>query len=132
MSMRRRYPITTSRSQSGAVNPARRPQSSPRIGGRVSLVALQEEIQLPAHQGLVAIHKLKILRIEQTGVSIDPLSAARSPISAQHSGKQIGAATRRGLPPRQTEPPELECRLDGRSVRLRSVRGLMTDDSGNF
>jgi len=94
-------------------------------------VALQEEIQLPAHQGLAEIHKVKILHIEQTGVPIDPLQAARSPISAQHS-KQIGAATRRGLPPRQTEPPELECRLDGRSVRLRSVRELMTDDSGNF
>jgi len=132
MSMRRRYPITTSSSRSGAVNRAQRPQSSPRIGGRVSLVALQEEIELPAHQGLVAIHKLKVLRIEQMGVPIDALPAPRWPISAQHSGKQIGAATRRGLPPRQAEAQELECRLDGRSVRLRSVRGLMTDDSGNF
>ena len=131
MSMQRRYPITTSRSQSGAVKPSRRPQPSPRIGRRVSLVALQEEIQLPAHQGPAAIHKLKILRIEQMGVPVDALPAARSAIGAQHSGKQVAAATRRGLPQSQTEPPELECRLDGRSVRLRSVRELVTDDSGN-
>src|SRR4030095_9441004 len=132
MSMRRRYPTTTSRLQSGAVKPTRRPQPSARFGGRVSLVALQEEIQLPTHKGSVAVHKLKILRIEETGSGIDRLPTARSSISAEDSGKQVETATFRRLPPVETGPPELECRLDGRSVRLRSVRGLMTDDSGNF
>ena len=130
--MRRPYSIPTDRLRSGAINSAPGLQRGAQTERRVSLVTVQEEIQLPAHHGLVAVRRLKVLRIEQTSLPIDRLLEARPPIAAQTPGrKQIEAATHRGLPPRQPEP-ELECQFDGRSVRLRNVHEIMTDDAGNF
>jgi hypothetical protein len=74
----------------------------------MSLVALQEELQLPTHYGLAGTHRLRIIRIEQSAMLPDP----------------------RALPP-QPEPSELEGWLDGQRVHLRSVSAAMTNEAGN-
>ena len=123
------YPITPYHRPSQAMHAI----PSPKIGRRISLIALQEELQLPTRHGLVGTRSLKILRIEQVcraarRVDDAALAAARAgPVSAQ-----LAAAPRRTLPPPQPEPPELEGWLDGQRVHLRGVGEAMTDEAGNF
>jgi hypothetical protein len=106
---------------------------SPQIGKRISLIAVQEELQLPTHHGLVGAHRLDIMRIEQAAVLAGPLTLPLSPL--QEPGPvsaQLAAAPRRTLLPSQPEPPELEGWLDGQRVLLRSVSKAMADEAGNF
>jgi hypothetical protein len=106
---------------------------SPQIGTRISLIALQEELQLPTHRGLVGTRRLKIMRIEQSTVLSDPLTLPRSPLQEPVPvSAQLAAGPRRALPLPQPEPPVLEGWLDGQRVLLRSVSGAMADEAGNF
>ena len=74
--MRNPYPTTPYRLPS----PAMHANPSPQIGKRISLIALQEELQLPTGHGLVGTRRLKIMRIEQSAVLPDPLTLPRSPL----------------------------------------------------
>ena len=106
---------------------------SPQIGKRISLIALQEELQLPTHRGLVSTRRLKIMHIEQSALLSDPLTLPRSPLQEPVPvSAQLAAAPRRALPLPQPEPPVLEGWLDGQRVLLRSVSGAMADEAGNF
>jgi hypothetical protein len=129
MTMHKPYPITPYRLPLQAMHAI----PSPQIGTRISLIALQEELQLPTHHGLVGTRRLKIMRIEQSAVLPDPLTLPRSPL--QEPGPvsaQLAVAPRRALPLPQTEPPVLEGWLDGQRVHLRSVGQAMADEAGNF
>jgi hypothetical protein len=124
MNMRKAYPSTSYHIPSQV----RQTIPSPQMGRRMSLVALQEELQLPTHHGLVGTHRLRIIRIEQSAMLPDPLTLPRSPLPEPVPvPTQLAAA-----PPRQSEPPELEGWLDGQRVHLRSVGETMTDEAGNF
>ena len=130
--MRSPYSITTNRLRSNrATPPDARP--GPPVERRVSLVALEEEIQIPDHRGLVGRRRVRVLRIEQAALPLDSFVATRQRLpSPKLPSNQIEAATRRVLPPRQPEPAELECRLEGRPVRLRSIGQVMADEAGKF
>ena len=106
---------------------------SPQIGKRISLITLQEELQLPTRHGLVGTRRLKIMRIEQSAVLSEPLTLPHSPLQEPVPfSAQLAAAPRRALPLPQQEPPVLEGWLDGQRVHLRSVSGAMADEAGNF
>jgi len=106
---------------------------SSQISRRISLIALQEELQLPTRHGLGGTRMLKIMRIEQSSVLPDALMLPRSPLREPDPvSAQLAAAPRRTLPPPRPEPPELEGWLDGQRVHLRSVGEAMTDEAGNF
>jgi hypothetical protein len=129
MTMHTPYPITPYHRPSQAMHAI----PSPKIGRRISLIALQEELQLPTRHGLVGTRILKSVRIEQVSVLPDALRLPRSPLREPGPGSaQLAAAPRRTLPPPQPEPPELEGWLDGQLVHLRSVGEAMTDEAGNF
>ncbi|MBI1925778.1 hypothetical protein HYR99_16200 [Candidatus Poribacteria bacterium] len=102
-------------------------------GGRFSLIAIQEEVQLPTHQGIVGAQRLKIVRIEQTAVYPAPYAVPRSQFRAQTAETpMLEAQPRRELPPPKLGPQELECWLEGKPVRLRAVGEVMADEAGNF
>ncbi|MCI0393238.1 MAG: hypothetical protein MOB07_31300 [Acidobacteria bacterium] len=127
--MRKPYPITTYRL------PSRAPHSIPsqQIVRRISLVTLQEELQLPMHRGTVGARRLKIVRIEQAAVLPDALTPPRSPMrEPMPVSSQLVAAPRRALPPPQLGPQELEGWIDGKPARLRNVGEVMADEAGNF
>ena len=123
------YPITPYHRPSQAMHAI----PSPQISRRISLIALQEELQLPTRHGLVGTRMLKIMRIEQSAVLPDALTLPRSPLREPDPvSAQLAATPRRTLPPPQPEPPELEGWLDGQRVHLRSVGEAMADEAGNF
>ena len=123
------YPITPYHRPSQAMHAI----PSPKIGRRISLIAMQEELQLPTRHGLVGTRILKSVRIEQVSVLPDALTLPRSPLrEPDQVPAQLVAAPRRTLPPSQQEPPELEGWLDGQRVHLRSVGEAMADEAGNF
>lgn len=127
--MRKPYPITNHRQPSRAIYS----RPDPRLAGRISLLDIQEEIQHPAHRGMAGARRLKIVRIEQSTVLSDALEDARPPFSAPAlAPSRLEAASRRALSPPPAEPPELECWLEGRFVRLRRVGEMVTDEAGNF
>jgi hypothetical protein len=129
MTMHTHSPITPYRLPSHAMHAT----PNPRIRKRFSLIALQEELQLPLHHGLVGTRMLKIMRIEQSAALPDALTLPRSPLREPGSGSaQLAVTPRRTLPPPQPEPPGLEGWLDGQRVHLRSVGEAMTDEAGNF
>jgi hypothetical protein len=104
---------------------------SSQIGTRISLIALQEELQLPTRHGLVGTRRLKIMRIEQGASLPDPLTLPRSPLQEPVSvSDQLAAAPCRALP--QPEASVLEGWLDGQRVHLRSVSEAMADEAGNL
>jgi hypothetical protein len=106
---------------------------SPQMGQRMSLLALQEELQLPTRHGLVGTHRVRIIRIEQSAVLPDPLTLPPSPLPEPVPvSAPLAAAPRRPLLPPQPELPALEGWLDGQRVHLRSVGETMTDEAGNF
>jgi hypothetical protein len=110
------------------MNSARTPRST----GRFSL-EIQQEVQFPIHQGIVGTRRLKILRIEQTAIPHDENTTLHP-----HSGEQylqapiLESPLRRKLPHPASEPPELECLLEGKLVHLREVSEAVTDEAGNF
>ena len=123
------YPITPYHRPSQAMHAI----PSPKIGRRISLIELQEELQLPTRHGLVGTRILKSVRVEQVSVLPDALTLPRSPLRDPGSGSaQLATAPRRTLPPPQPEPPELEGWLEGQRVHLRSVGEAMADEAGNF
>lgn len=127
--MRKPYPITNHRQPPRAIYSKPVPQPA----GRISLMSIQEEIQHQAHRGMAGARRLKIIRIEQSTVISDPLNVARPPFSVPAlAPSQHEAAPRRALSPAPAEPPELECWLDGKFVRLRRVGEMVTDEAGNF
>ncbi len=127
--MRKPYPITNHRQPSRAIDS----RPDPRLAGRISLLDIQEGIQHPAHRGMAGARRLKIVRIEQITVFSDPLDAARPPFNVPAlAPSHHEAASRRALSPAQPEPPELECWLEGKFVRLRRVGEMVTDEAGNF
>jgi hypothetical protein len=132
--MRRRYPITNHPQPSPSIHS----RPDPRVAGRISIVAIQEEIQHPArhpaHRGPAVARRLKIVRIEQSTMLSDGLEDARAPFSvpALTPSHVEAAAPRRALSPPRTLPSELECWLEGKSVRLRRVGGMVRDEAGNF
>jgi hypothetical protein len=129
MHMRKPYPITSHRQPSRAIYS----RPDPRLAGRISLLTIQEEIQYPAHPSLAGARRLKIVRIEQSAVSSDALGDAHAPFSVPaFAPSHLEAASRRVLAPPQAEPPELECWLEGKFVRLRRVGEMVTDEAGNF
>jgi hypothetical protein len=136
--MRRPYPISSDRLRS---SPARSTPGLPagmHNGLRISLVALQEEIRLPAqlpnHRGAVAVRRLKLLRVEESVApdSLPPGRPARPALRKTAIHKRLATGANRGQPSHHAELPELECRLDGKLVRLKSVRELVTDEAGHF
>jgi len=102
------------------------------MGRRMSLVALQEELQLPTHHGLVGTHRLRIIRIEQSAMLPDPLTLPRSPLPEPIPVSAPLAAAPHPTPPLQPELSELDGWLDGQRVHLRSVGAAITDEAGNF
>src|SRR5262245_58287133 len=129
MHKRKPYPVTYHHQPSRAIYT----RPDPRLAGRISLLRIQEEIQHPAHRGMAGARRLKIVRIEQSTVFSDALDDARLPFSAPALAPSRPEATsRRPLSPPQAEPPELECWLEGRFVRLRRVGEMVTDEAGNF
>jgi hypothetical protein len=129
MTMHTPYPITPYHRPSQAMHAI----PSPKIGRRISLIALQEELQLPTRHGLVGTRILKSVRIEQVSVLPDALTMPRSPLREPGPGSaQLTPTPRRTLPPPQPEPPELEGWLEGQRVHLRSVGEAMADEAGNF
>jgi hypothetical protein len=129
MTMHKPYPTTPYRLSLQAMQAI----PSPQIGMRISLIALQEELQFPTHHGLVGTRRLKIMRIEQAAVLPDPLTLPRSPLQEPVPvSTQLAATPRRALPLPQPEPPVLEGWLDGQRVHLRSVSEAMADEAGNF
>src|SRR5215475_7642806 len=129
MTMHKPYPTTPYRLPLQALQAI----PSPQIGKRISLIALQEELQLPTHRGLVSARRLKITHIEQSALLSDPLTLPRSPLQEPVPvSAQLAAGPRRALPLSQPEPPVLEGWLDGQRVLLRSVSGAMADEAGNF
>ena len=126
--MRKAYPSTSYHI------PAQVQQTSPspQMGRRMSLLALQEELQLPTSHGLVGTHRLRIIRIEQSAMLSDPLTLPHSPLPEPVPvSTQLAAAPHPALPLPQPEPPALEGWLDGQRVHLRSVGAAMTDEAGN-
>src|SRR5262245_886302 len=129
MHKRKPYPVTYHHQPSRAIYT----RPDPRLAGRISLLRIQEEIQHPAHRGMAGARRLKIVRIEQSTVFSDALDDARLPFSAPALAPSRPEATsRRPLSPPQAEPPELECWLEGRFVRLRRVGEMVIDEAGNF
>jgi hypothetical protein len=136
MIMRKPYPIPTHRLP---------PQAAPAMpnlppGRRVSLLAMQEEIQIPAQRGFAGARRLKILRIEQASLPPDALAPPpplREPMRAPFT--HTAPPRRTPLPPHlelrtelPAEPPEFECWLEGKHVRLRGVAEMMADEAGNY
>lgn len=115
---------------------SRQAMNSARIqldGGRFSLLAIQEEVQFPTHQGIVGAQRLKIVRIEQTAVYPAPYAVPRSQFRPQTAETpMLEAQPRRELPPPTLEPQEIECWLEGKPVRLRAVGEVVADEVGNF
>src|SRR4051812_27172077 len=102
MTMHTPYPITPYHRPSQAMHAI----PSPKIGRRISLIALQEELQLPTRHGLVGTRILKSLRVEQVSVLPDALTMPRSPLREPGPGSaQLASTPRRTLPPSQQEPP---------------------------
>jgi hypothetical protein len=129
MTMHTPYPITPYHRPSQAMHAI----PSPKIGKRISLIALQEELQLQTRHGLVGTRILKSVHVEQVSVLPDALTLQRSPLREPDPvSAQLTATPRRTLPPPQPEPPELEGWLDGQRVHLRSVGEAMADGAGNF
>ena len=131
MSMREPYSITTNRLRSNRATPPNGRPGQP-VERRLSLLALEEEIQIPARRGLEGRRSVRVLRIEQAALPPRSFAATRPALPATRPSTQIDAPTRRGLHPRQPEAAELECRFEGRDVHLRIVGELMTDDAGKF
>jgi hypothetical protein len=128
MTMHKAYPSTSYHIPSQVRQTITRPQ----MGRRMSLVALQEELQLPTHHGLVGTHRLRIIRIEQSAMLSDPLTLPHSPLPEPVPvSAQLTAVPHLALPLPQPEPPALEGWLDGQRVHLRSVGAAMTDEAGN-
>jgi hypothetical protein len=102
------------------------------MGRRMSLVALQEELQLPTHHGFVSTHRLRIIRIEQATMLPDPPMLPHSPLpESVPVSAPLAAAPHHMLAPPQPEPTALEGWLDGQRVHLRSVGAVMTDEAGH-
>ena len=96
------YPITPYHRPSQAMHAI----PSPKIGRRISLIALQEELQLPTRHGLVGTRILKSVRIEQVSVLPDALTMPRSPLREPDPvSTQLAAAPRHTLPPPQRLRP---------------------------
>jgi hypothetical protein len=103
---------------------------SPQMGKQMSLLVLQEELQLPTRHGLVGSHRMRIIRIEQSAMLPDPLTLPCSPLPEPIPvSAPLAAAPHHPLPPPR---PVLEGWLDGQRVHLRSVGETMTDEAGNF
>jgi hypothetical protein len=129
MTMHKPYRITRDRLSLQTMHAIPRPQ----IGQRISLITVQEELQLPIRHGHIGTRRMKIMRIEQATVFPDPLTLPRSPLQESIPfSAQLGAAPHPTLLPSQTEPPDLEGWLDGQRVHLRSVGETMADEAGNF
>lgn len=127
--MRKTYPSTSDH----IPLPGRPAVPSPQMGQRMSLLALQEELQLQTRHGLVDTHRLRIIRIEQSAMLSDPLTLPHPPFQDPVPvSAQLAAAPRRALPLLQPELPVLEGWLDGQRVHLRSVGEVMADEAGNF
>lgn len=90
--MRKTYPSTSDH----IPLPGRPAVLSPQMGQRMSLLALQEELQLQTRQGLVDTHRLRIIRIEQSAMLSDPLTLPHSPFQEPVPvSAQLAAAPRR-------------------------------------
>ena len=94
--MRKPYPIANHRQPSRAIYS--RPDS--RLAGRISIVAIQEEIQHPARhpaqRGPAGARRLKIVRIEQITVLSDAPVDARAPFSVSFAyprGKKVAISS---------------------------------------
>ena len=99
--MRKTYPSTSYHIPSQV----RQTSPSPQMGRRMSLLALQEELQLPTRHGLVGTHRLRIIRIEQSAMLSDPLTLPHSPLPEPAPvSAQLAAAPPRPLPPPQPDP----------------------------
>src|SRR5262245_57350640 len=126
MNMRKAYPSMSYHIPS----PVRQTIPGPQMGKQMSLLVLQEELQLPTRHGLVGTHRMRIVRIEQSAMLPDPLTLSRSPLPEPVPvSAPLAATLPRSLPPPQ---PALEGWLDGQRVHLRSVGETMTDEAGNF
>lgn len=127
--MRKPYPIPTHRLPPQAV-PA---MLSLPPGHRLSLLAMQEEIQISAQRGFSGHRRLKILRVEQASLSPDALTPPhpprREPMPTHLTPPE---PARRLLPQPQSKPLELECWLEGKHVRLRGIGKMMADETGNY
>src|SRR5258707_11887301 len=66
ITMRRPYPISTDRLRSSPARSTTGLRAGLHTGLRVSLVALEEEIQLPPYRGFTGARRLKFLRVEET------------------------------------------------------------------
>src|SRR5262245_10992555 len=129
MHTRKPYPIAYNRQSSRAIYTI----PDPRPAGRISLLAIQEEILHPAHRGMAGARRLKIVRIEHSTVLSDALEDARPRISVPAlAPSYLEAAPRRALSLPPAEPPELELWLEGKFVRLRRVGEMVTDKAGNL
>jgi hypothetical protein len=94
-----------------------------RPGRRLSLLAVQEEIPLPNHQGAVGVRRLKILRLEQAVIlpehSTAPHSLFREPILAPpvaEANPQSQARVILQTTQPETKTPEPEKHRDYRKV----------------
>src|SRR5687768_1741212 len=121
--MRKHYISTNHRTPPRAANSS----LIQRHGGRFSLLAIQEEVQLPTLQGRVGARRLKILRIEQSEVLPDQFAAPRFQLRERYiEPPMLEAKPPLELPEPQLEAQELECWLEGKRVGLRGVGEVVT------
>lgn len=101
-----------------------RPRSKPRRG-KISLIAIQEEVQSPFPYGTAGARRIKFVRIEQESGTASALA-----LPQEWRASAMPTLRRDLLQPRS--PREFEGQLEGKNIRVRAVEKMMRDEAGNF
>ncbi len=127
--MRRRYPPTTNETRLHTMNSSR----SQATGRRFSMLAIEEEVQLPSRHGVVATRRLKILRLDEAPSKEDQPGAGRAQFRLRQTAPSAPVVRpRRELADPTSKPQVTECLRDGKHVGFRSVGEVVTDEAGTF
>src|SRR5215470_9692558 len=125
--MRKRYPLTTN----GTMEQATMLLSGLPIGSGFSVLAIEEEVQLPMRHGLVAARRMKILRLDRAPSRSDHTAVTQTQVTGRrttHSRPALEA--RHELAGHLPKPQATEFRRDGNRLELRSISKVVVDEAG--